>query len=121
MFLGMQEGFAAPEDEDIDEQAHLDQDEYWVPPSLPVPPSRPPFPSPHSPAPSPPPLPIHFGITSPLHAVDISSITSVSMDAPYVLSICLSTPTTVHALRLKGPVLQYLLHLPDNSISSDIS
>lgn len=28
MFLGMQEGFAAPEDEDIDEQAHLDQDEY---------------------------------------------------------------------------------------------
>lgn len=26
MFLGMQEGFAAPED--ADEQAHLDQDEY---------------------------------------------------------------------------------------------
>lgn len=24
-----QEGFAPPEDEDLDEQAHLDQDEYW--------------------------------------------------------------------------------------------
>lgn len=37
MFLGMQEGFAAPEDEEIDEQAHLDQDEYWVLPYLPIP------------------------------------------------------------------------------------
>lgn len=48
MFLGMQEGFAAPEDEDIDEQAHLDQDEYWEIPSFPVP-SLPPFLPPHAP------------------------------------------------------------------------
>lgn len=32
---------------------------------------------------------LHFGIIPPLHAVDISSITSVSMDAPYVLSMFL--------------------------------
>lgn len=28
--LAFQEGFAPPEDDDLDEQAHLDQDEYWT-------------------------------------------------------------------------------------------
>lgn len=28
IFLAFQEGFAPPEDDDLDEQAHLDQDEY---------------------------------------------------------------------------------------------
>lgn len=29
-FSASQEGFAPPEDDDLDEQAHLDQDEYWT-------------------------------------------------------------------------------------------
>lgn len=82
----MQEGFAAPEDEEIDEQAHLDQDEYWVLPSLPFLP-LPPFLLFHVPILLPLYSSLHFGIIPPLHAVDISSIASVSMDAPYVLSM----------------------------------
>lgn len=69
--------------------------------SLPSSLSTPPFSCPAKPLPP----DFHFGIIPPLHAVGISSITSVSMDALYVLSICLSTPTTVHALHLRDPVL----------------
>lgn len=89
MCLELQEGFAAPEDEDIDEQAHLDQDEYWTLPSLPF--------SPPPPFSCPPPPPSIARCWYLFHYLCI--------DGYPICTICLSTPTTVHALYLKSPVL----------------